>query len=206
MNLGSLIPALVFGILALAIILYSLKNLFSPFFPKIKNFNFSFKPLEWKELSLYKKRVKTLYTFDAYVVANKQGEALSALSSSFILDHIRGSKALLERVRIHNLEALNRLITLAKKSRSTIKNIAVIEELLDNRNKLLYSYFDSKTLRDNIKRKAGQASAQNSKEFNKQLESLRSEIFNNKNALRAELQKAFSELNEPSSSSEITYH
>ncbi|RMD85156.1 MAG: hypothetical protein D6808_05810 [Candidatus Dadabacteria bacterium] len=199
--------ALAAGIAGLLIALYIARSVLSPVI-SLSKLN-PFKRKNREESTLHNKG-RILKEVDKFLEIGDIKQCLTLLKESFVLEHIKSTPYAIELARMHNLAALSRLSEVARKAGISIKNLPYIEELLDSRGKLLVLYFDTLTLRDNIrlkrKKERGKMASIKRDEFANKLKEIKGEIFSNKELIRRALKEAFSLISDSKIETGITYH
>lgn len=201
MGLSTLIPSLIFGLVGLFIIVYTLKLMLSAI---IGN------PLNWLEQQKFLKKERLLYAGDQHFQKNISDSAVQCWKDAFYLDRINYLLSSVEKVHSHNINVLSRFLNLAEKRSSHIPNLALIEELFAERTELMNAFLDTKLSLKKIRNKKKGASSKPVPdwaliEFSKKESEIKSKIDQNRQVLEKELVKLFDSQNNQQNQG-ITYH
>lgn len=197
MNLTLIMPAIIFGLLGLAIILYIIRIFLSAFLGN---------PLEWLERNKLRRREGLLASGDAFMQNNSFSEALATWRSALFLDCLKHQSSMIDAAHNLNLNVLARLVSYAEKRTLRIENLVETEELLRERSELMKALFDADAALSKLRSKKSGSPDWALQEFSKKRGQIRQKI----NANRAALEEAFRKINETLNSApdaaEITYH
>jgi len=205
MNLTLIIPAVIFGALALIIIVFVLKVWIVAL---VGN------PWAWLERQRFVRKGRDLSQADVFQKQEAYEQAVESLRSAFYLEPVRYQSSLVDVVANHNLNVLARLVAISERRSVHIENLALVEGLLGSRHELSRSYFETKETvtklrqRQKDKKKLNNASSPDWAlvEFSKKISEIKSKIDANKQALDTQIKNLFLSLNKQPSGNEITYH
>lgn len=210
MNIGALIGALAFGTLGFVLCGVLIFYILRAIFPALRRGGLSIDPGSISERWMFKKRKAFLQKSSSPTIADNPEQQLLTVMDSFYLGHVASSIDLLEEIRRHNIEALGRLLTLSKERGSRISALPELEDLFEERIRLMQLYLDSSLLRDKIRekyrREKKDGGAWSSEEYDKQIAELKREIERNRAELVQELKGAYVQIKSGKGNDGVTYH
>lgn len=200
-NLGSLLPALLFGLLALGIVLYVLSLVLAPLLGD---------PRRWLDRARIRRREQALAQAETALEQRDEARARQLLRSAFHLDLITHEAALVERVTSLNLTTLSRVISLAGSRTAALESVPLLEDLLQSRGQLLSMYVENLGVRSRVKdRRRGRSTATPEwavNEFEKKLSEILERLATNRRTIESQLDTLFAALRELPTGGEITWH
>ncbi len=202
MGLSTLIPAIIFGLVGVFIIVYTIKLFLSAI---IGN------PWNWLEQQKILKKERLLNEGDSFFQNEDNEKAISSWKGAFYLDRINSQVSNIDKSHNLNINLLGRLLSLSENKSAHIINLPVLEELFAERSELLHLHFEtSATLKKLRLKKKGSTSKKSPdwalQEFSKKHAEVKQQINENRDSLEAELKKLFDSLTQLSAAQDITYH
>jgi len=203
MELSTLIPALLFGILGLILIIHSIRLILKSAFGGWDTGN-------WLRGRKMARKESALKEADYYIDKSNYSESFGYLRQAFVLEERSLSMREIEQVANHNLSILGRVISIAEKTGSRLNNLPAVEGLLISRHQLMRSILEieesrySLRLRQKEKKKSVPRWA--FAEFSRKLREIKVDLADNRKALEPELDKLFDNLSQQKESDQVTYH
>lgn len=201
MDLTVLIPALLFALVAASILGLVIKVVLQAAIGD---------PRAWSERWKLRRKMRWAEEADSFIEQELFPNALPLLKQSFFLDPIRFQHEMVKLSHNHNLAVLGRLVVIAEKLSAPTSNLALIEGLLQSRNEILESYFETALLRAKIRSERAEEGKEtpewSENEFAKKLNSASDKIITNRKTLISQIDELTTALAEAKSQSSITYH
>lgn len=201
MSPAELILPSILGLIGLAIILFLLKILV---------LNLIGDPRRWFEGALLKRKIKLLETVDARFAAKEYLGIPLLLSRAFLLDLPRLDVVLIRFAEDHNSATLARTMNLFDVKQLSPQNLPVVEELLQDRIKLLTSELEIaetlRTLRERRKVLGNKSPSWALDDYAGKLTEIRDKLKTNRRNIIDRLGALFAELTDLDQSDEATYH
>ena len=202
MDASLIIPALFFATIAIAIIAYVLRVIYAALgggnpFALFEKWSFK-----------RKQRILAEANIENQVPLE---QAVKLCRSAFFLAQVKYNPSLVERVTNHNLDVLNKLVTMADRRTGHLANLPVVESLFASRADLMKAHIDVReTVRKLAMRKdkggRGDAPDWARAEFSKKSDEIKEKIAVNGKSLEAQLDELISSLLKLPAATEITYH
>ena len=162
---------------------------------------------EQKKLSNCFKLVEVV---DQQIEAGNYDAALNSIEKSFFFGNLKFPKNLLENARSHNLSLLGKLLTVSQKKGTRLSDLPELEDLFEERFRLLDLYFNSSTLREKIKekykREGREGGSWGGAEFQKQMDDLAVDIEKNRKELVKEIKAILNLIKRDTKDAGVTYH
>lgn len=195
-------PAVIFGIIGLALIVYFLKIILGSLFSDSGS---------WIEKYRIKQKESLLPRVDLYIKAGDFEQANQLLRDAFYFGGSKGEGGLIERGNNHNLAILGRVIHISERLSTHLDNLPIVEDLLLTRAQLIKTFAERKLSQAALrkKRRSEKGGAEQSwaaLEFSKQLDELRDKIQTNQKSLESQLARLFAALGGARKRDEVTYH
>lgn len=204
MMFASLIPSLLFGLAALAIIVYFLRALVAPFTGNISGIK------GWRERLKFKKKRRLLSECDAIIANGYSPKAEAYLKESLFLDSIVKDQNLIDPIHNHNLAVIGRILNVFESHSLSPTKLPEIEELFLMRSQLNLSYFETVESRHEFKNKKRERGKKLPDwalgEFDKKLALLHDRLQTNRASLIKAIGSLFDALSKGPSEEEVQYH
>lgn len=143
MDIALLLPALLFGIVGLALVGVAAWVLWGALFGNSRS---------WGERARFKRREDLLKRVDVAIGAKDFPGALKLIEGSLFFDHIKSDVSLIEKILGHHMGVLGRLLAVGEELDLSLSNVAVIEDLMQARCELMRSYAEAASARDALRR------------------------------------------------------
>ena len=200
MEMATLIPAILFGLAGLLVIIYLLSLI-------LKNFlSLRFSAINLKRLK-YRRKKNLLRRARESAKAGKLPEALSMLRSAFMLDHLRKDLQLIESVQELHLAILQELITLSKRHALKLSSLSAVEEQLAARTGLMKAYYETNIAAKALKKRSKERPpAWAVAEFERKRADLLKKIETNRAELDKQLETLFEDAGRSGPARSVIYH
>lgn len=193
--------ALLFGFIALFIIL---ALFFCMYKGVVSSFDFS-SATEALESYKLKRKKQLLEKADKMLEDNNLNEALGFLCEAWVFDTIPRSNILIKDVVNHNFSVFNRLLSYAENRSIQIENIEMVEELLEERLRILTLAHESGVRFSQNRGKVGKV-LWAKEEFQKQRNALADKLRINEKLLRKNIDEIYERLTSSINGERVIYH
>ena len=186
MNPFEFVFVILFGLLGLAMIVWVVQIFWRAIMPTVSKGG-QLSPVALKENWNLKKRFSMIAEIDEDIKSKKIDSACKKIKEVFILEHIKGNDAVLESIRAHNYLALTKVIAVSQEAKTQLPSISAVENLLDERSRLLSLFKDSSILHEKIsekRRREGKGDSWDGGEFESRIAELSDDIEKNRHDLR----------------------
>jgi len=203
MELSTLIPALLFGLLGLILIIHSIRLILRSAFG-------GWDTSSWLRSRKMSRKEAALKEADFYLDKGDYLPSLKHLRQAFVLEEGSFSMREIEQIANHNLSILGRVISISEKSGSRLLNLPAVEGLLIARHQLMRSVLEieesrySLRLRQKEKKKSVPRWA--FAEFSRKLRDIKGDLIENRKNLEPELDTLFENLSQERAADQVTYH
>lgn len=199
--ISTIIPALIFGLLAVALIAYLVVTIMQAL---------SFDPRTFWQRRKLASRLKLLNQADDFLQRELVDEALALLREAFFLETTALSAEFIDQITAHNISTLGRFVVLAEKRGGRLPNLPVLEGLFYSRKELLDSHLETLEARRAIKtRRKGEGKDTPpwaDLEYSSRIEALADRLVANQQSIRNLLGELFDAIKTMRASQQVTYH
>lgn len=203
MGLGTLLPAILFGLAGLIVIAFCVRVLFRSIFGDV---NF----LTLKDNRKLTSRTELLLRAKTHLQQDSYDAAYPLLRNAFLLDLFNRDDRFINRLHDHHLSVLGAVLTISEQKVRRIPNLPIVEELLQIRATMLKAYHEAvltKRALSSQRKNKGKSPKWAVQEFQKKIQELKEKLTENRQSIERELDKLFATLqNRSGEESEVTYH
>ena len=200
MSILRLIPALLFGLTGLVILIYVSSLVFQAIFNNLRGLLMK---------NRITKRESELAKAELLLQMGNSVDALNILKNALILETKVADHGQIDKVFAHNLSVISIINRVSKDYSSLYRNIPVVQELLQTRRNLMRAYLDASLSKQAINQKRTFSLKSTSwalSEFDKKIEELSSFLKTNHQSLKSEIDRLFSSINSSDQKPEANYH
>lgn len=201
--MGNLIPALILGLIATAIVVYMAGVVFKALFRDFQLGDYFFnKTLRTRRLALQE---------SADLFSDKRWEdCIQSLTKSFFTEAKHYKRHTLSKIHNHHMEVLAHVVTITEDLPGSIENLPLLEELLLKRLELFRAKYDVIARKGTVQQKAQESGKDvpewGIREFGKKLSELEESIKVNEMSIEKQLDELFSKLFTAEEIQKVTYH
>lgn len=208
--MATLIPAFLLFLTGLALIFYFARVFFLGIFPN-KFSGRSLSPAKFFAAMKLRRKAVLLEKLSS-IEPTLDDEAAEKIRRCFCFDIKARDRVLAEHIHQHNMQAFSHLVFLADAVEVEFENLALVEELFNDRLELMRRYLDVSERQRGFERKFSRGLQKPSHwathEYKQKIEDAAERILANEQALKDELSKMLHEFKKGQSGSmdEVTYH
>lgn len=204
MHIAVFLPAIIFGLAGLAVLLYLVSSLLRGFGFVLQIPRFSPSSLNhyWREGRLLKHKQKNLIKLEQRLFTEPFSLCRAELQEIFIFDYRSKSEGFFEQTLEHHLALLRILLKVADRQEARLINLPVVESLMQSRHQLSNSFLQAS---QKLKVK-GQKMSWARAELQRKLREIQDRLATNEQSLQNELSRLFDQLDERIKAEQVTYH
>ncbi len=203
MHLGTLLPAIIFGLIGLFVIIYILSKLLGTLLGEVRLRGAL-------ERLRFRRKKQLLQQAKEKLRKGEYHSSLPVLRDAFCLRHVKCDAKMIEAVHDHHFSILQALLSASRSDPSRLSNLPAVEELLINRTAAMKAFVETmiaaKALSGRPKSGRQRPPEWAVAEFRRKLRELQTKIDGNQAELRKELDKLFSNAGASSEDQPVIYH